>query len=387
MKMSVMPPGGQANVPPHERTLAPAGPWAAAAWESLALLGILALAFGLRTEFLGIRPAWVGGAFSLDAVRKAVSDMMTFLQSGHPLADYPPLLAVGIRGGIRWVEFRVAPTRELSLLSGLAAVFLTWQIGKRLFSAPIGIVAAALVALSPFQMIASSQIRMDMPLECLVLASTLILWRALDWPPSLWLWAGYGAGVALMARTNPYTLLLLPAHALWVFFRRPFSQAIEHLLLAGAVALALYLSWAPHVLALPDTSILWRQPVHLDYILAVVAAQAFGGYPFNGGPYGAVGRGLGPAYDLFLVLPFLGLMAAGALAVGRIDRGARMLVWLSWTVPVVLIALVASALGSLADYPGHILFIQPFAALLLAAGILRLRQGARAAPQANGVTA
>lgn len=378
MQTDVIPQGGQPgqpSLPSRAHAFALGRPWMGPAREVLALLGVLALAFGLRTMFLGVRPEWVAGAFSLDAARKALSDSVAFLQS-HPAADYRTVLL----GAMRSVGSAVAPTRQLSLLTGMVAVLLTWRVGRRLFSAPIGILAAALLALSPFQVIASSESRMDMPLECLVLASTLMLWRALEWPTSLWFWGGYGVGVALMARTSPYALLLLPAHAVWVLVRLRFGEAIEHLCLAGAVAVALYLPGTAQVLTLPNAAVLLGQPVHFDSILPVVATQAFGGYLFNSGSHDAVGIHF--TYLLLLLLPFLSSMAVGALALGRIDRWAQILVGLSWAVPVVLIALASPVLGH-AAYARPILFIQPFAALFIAAGVLWLRRGFRAALKAD----
>ncbi len=382
MQTNVIPQGGQpgqTSLPSRAHAFALTRPWMATAREVLALLGVLALAFGLRTVFLGVRLEWVGGAYSLDAARKALLDSVAFLQF-HPAADYRTVLV----GAMRSVGSAMAPTRQLSLLTGMAAVLLTWRVGRRLFTAPIGILGAALLALSPFQVIASSESGMDMPLECLVLVSTLILWRALQWPSSLWFWGAYGAGVGLMARTSPYTLLLLPAPAVWVLVRLRFSEAIEHLCLVGAVAAALYLPGTTHALALPDPTVLLGQPVHFDSILPVVATQAFGGSLFNSGSHDTVG--IHSTYLLLLLLPFLSSMAVGALALGRIDRWAQILIGLSWGVPVVLIALASPVLGN-AAYSRPLLFIQPFAALILAAGVISLRHGLNVVPKSDRVTA
>ncbi len=387
MKMSVKPQGGLTNLPPHRRSPAPTGWRWAGAWEAFALLGVLALAFGLRTLLPDVHPVWVGGAVSMDAARKTFSGILAFLQSphAHPIGDYLGLLSAGIR----WAGSRLAPTRGLSLLCGMAAVLLTWQVGRRFFSAPIGIVAATLVALNPFQVIASNDIGIDMPFEFLVLASTLLLWRAQQWPGSLWFWAAYGASVALMTRTSSYALLLLPAHALWVFLSQPVNQAIEHLGLAGTVALALYLPWGPHALVLSDPGIPRGQPVQFDYILTMIATQMSGGHLFNSGTYETVGSRLDPRYHLLLLLPFLAVVVGGALALGRVEKLERMLVGLSWTVPVVAIVLISLARGSVTAYPRDLVFIQPFAALFLAAGIIRWRQifrwrqGVTAAPEAD----
>lgn len=365
---------GRASPLPRARNgIAPL--WVDRAQEALALLGVFGLAFGLRTVFLGIRPESMTGTFSLDAARKMLSDGAAFVQSRSP-ADYGPVGAAAIE----LLRAATAPSRQLSFYAGMAAVLLTWRLGRRLFSAPVGLLAAGLLAVSPFQVIASNDVRMDPPLECLVLVSTLILWRAVAWPNSLWFWGAYGAGVALMARTSPYTLLLLPAHAAWVFARLRFGEALEHLCLAGAAAAALYFAGNSYGVVFSDPTVLFSQTARFDAVLPVVATQAFGGYPFNGGNPGAAGAQL--TYLVLLLLPFFGSMAAGAVALGRINRWALLLVGLSWTIPVVLIALASPILGQ-DIYARPILFIQPFAAVFVAAGVLWLRRGFTAALKAD----
>lgn len=382
MKTSVMPQGGLTNLPPHRSSPALTEWRWAGAGGGLALLGVLALAFGMRTMLPDVHPVWVDGTVSVDGVRKALSGMVAALHHATAVGDYRPLLSAGISS----VGAKLTPTRGFSLLCGMAAVLLTWQVGRRFFSASIGIVAATLVALNPFQVISSNEVGMGMPFEFLVLASTLLLWRAQQWPGSLWFWAAYGASVALMSRTSSYVLLLLPAQALWVFLSQPPNQAIEHLGLAGAVALALYLPWGPHTLALPDPGSLVKQPVHFDYILAMVATQMSGGHLFNSGTYETIGSRLDPRYHLLLLLPILALVVRGALALGRVEKLERMLVGLSWIVPVVAIVLISLARGSAAAYPRDLAFIQPFAAFFLAAGIVRWRQDVTAAPRPDSAT-
>lgn len=370
---------GRTHSFPHERPLRPSGQMGGAAWEVIALLAVLAVAFLVRTVFLGVRPAWMDGAYILEAARAGAVNIVLFLQSpqSHEIAAYRSLLTAWVR----WLPSLAAPSRELSLLYGLVAVYLTWRVGRLLFSAPIGILAAGLVALNPFQVIVSNQVGNDMALESLVLLSILILARGLEWPGSIWYWVVYGACIALLARMSPYVLLLLPAQALCVFFRRPVRQAIEYLCVAGVAGLAVQFLRAPHVFVLPSISIVQGQSVHFDYILTMIATQTFGGYVVTGGSYGAVWSHMDPTYQSIMLMPILGLMAVGAFPLGRTDRWAQTLVALSWTVPVVLVALISPALGSVAAYPRDLFFLQPFAALLLAAGVARLRESLRHAPQ------
>lgn len=337
------------------------------------------LGAGLRSELLGIRSLWFDEAYSLEIARKSLGEMLAFLRANdaHPIGYYA-FLSVWIR----WFGTGLAEMRSSSLLFGMAAVLLTWRVGRQLCSPAIGIVAAALVAVNPYQIIASNEIRMYPLLECLVLASTWILWRASASPAPTGWWVAYGVSVALMAYTSYYSFLLLPAQAMWVFLSHPPRQAIRNLGIAGATALALYAPWIPYVLTLPGRVPLpWRQPVSLDYLTALIASQTFGGYASHVGTYQTVG-GSNAADVPLLLFPFLAVAGAGVFALDRINRPVRTQVGLSWLVPVVLIVLVSLALGRMAAFPRHLIFLQPFAAFVIAAGIVHLREAAVASPRA-----
>ncbi len=264
--------------------------------------------------------------------------------------------------------------RALSLVCGVAAVLLTWRLSRQLFSPAIGIVAAAVVALNPFQIIVSNEIRMYPLLVCLVLVSTWTLWRASQSPGTVWWWGAYGASVALMGYTSYFSFFLIPAQILWVLFLGSPRPAIVNLCIAGGVALVLYLPWIPYALALPDRAVPWRQPLHLDYVLSVVATQIFGGYLFKSGSYYMVGTGLPLTSNVLLLLPFLALLVAGAFTLSRLNTPALRLVGLSWVVPLVLVVIVSLARGGVAAFPRHLVFLEPFAAIGVAAGIVRLRE-------------
>jgi len=353
------------------------------AWEHVALLGTLGLAFLLRDQLLGVRPLWYDEAFSLDVARKSIHEIWIFLRTNdaHPIGYYAVLSV-----WIRWFGTGLAEMRFSSVLFSLAAVFLTWRIARQLFSPPIGIVAAVLVAVNPYQIIASNEIRMYPLLECLALVSTWFLWRAAATPPGKgrpapgWWWVGYGVSVAAMAYTSYYSFLLVPAHALWVFLSRPLRQAITSLGIAGATALALYVPWIPYVLTLPDRAPLpWRVPISGYYLSDLFASQTFGGYIAHMGTYHTVGGSLA-AYHPLLLFPFLVLMAAGVFALGRVNRSARALVGLSWLIPLVAIVLASMIMGRMMAFPRHLIFLQPFAAVFVAAGVVHLREAVVAMP-------
>ena len=149
------------------------------------------------------------------------------------------------------------------MILGIAAVALTWFVGRRLFSPAVGIVAAALVALHPLQIFSSNEMRMYPLLTVLALISTWLVYRAVEVPDDPWRWAGYGLVTALLAYTSYYAALLVPAQMLWIVVSLPRRQALARLGLAAGVALACYLPWLP-VLATLGGRLPWAWRVPPD---------------------------------------------------------------------------------------------------------------------------
>jgi uncharacterized membrane protein len=358
----------------------------AAQAEGLALLVIVALAAALRLYLLGIRPLWIDEAFSLAVASKPLRDIPAIVRANdvHPIGYYA-LLAVWVRV----FGYGLAAARFPSLLFGLAAVLLNWRIGRLWFSPAVGLGAAALVALNPFQIIAANEIRMYPMLECLALASTWILWEATQHVADRRWWAAYGLSAAAMAYTSYYAFILISAQAAWAWLAQPphlrgtrlrdaqpssRRRATANLVLAAGVAALCYLPWAAYLLAAPGTGMLPHLPFVPGYVLGLAADQTFGGYMFGAGNYQDFGIGLPLEYALPLLAPFIVLLGAGTILLGRVNTAAARLVALSWACPLLFVVLASVALRQIAAYPRHLVFLQPFAALLMAGGIVRAWQ-------------
>ncbi|MDR7454095.1 MAG: glycosyltransferase family 39 protein [Armatimonadota bacterium] len=357
-------------------------------WELLVIVGLLALGASLRLEAIGTRSLWQDEAFSLDLARRTFPGLLTFLKTNdaHPVGYYA-LLSVWIR----LVGEDLAWMRGLSIVFGLAAVVLTWRLGRAWFSPPIGVGAAGLVALNPFQIFASNELRMYMPLECLALTSTWVLWRAWQEGRRPGWWVGYGLAAAGMAYLSYYAFLLIAAHAVWIVLQRPPRVVLGRAALAAAVAVVAYLPWLSylgHPLALVSGGLLQvRQPLWATYLPELLAAQTFGGYLFGGVTYHTT-RGLGLSLYGLLLYPFLVLILIGARGLGRLNRPARGLVAVSWLVPVAVVVAASLGAGGVAAYAYHLNFLQPFLALLVAGGIAFLRdEVAAASPTLVGLVA
>ena len=106
--------------------------------------------------------------------------------------------------------------RVVSLLAGLAAIPVTYLLGERTVGRPAGMVGAALVALSPFQIFYATEARayaLTM-LCCLLAALTLVL--AIESGRTRW-WVAYSLSVAAAAYTHYTAVFVLIALFGWAF--------------------------------------------------------------------------------------------------------------------------------------------------------------------------
>jgi hypothetical protein len=155
--------------------------------------------------------------------------------------EHPPLYYLLVHLGLQARDSYLTP-RLLSALAGSLSVLVLYRLGARLFGRSAGIVAATLLAISPFHLW-HSQVGRGYELACLfVLTSYLCLWSALaERRRSLWL--GYVAGTVLALYTEYVTALaLLPQVLLWWEARR--NGQARPLVWSWGGIICLYAPWS-----------------------------------------------------------------------------------------------------------------------------------------------
>jgi 4-amino-4-deoxy-L-arabinose transferase-like glycosyltransferase len=251
----------------------------------------------------------------------------------------------------------VLPMRGLSVAFGVASVWLTWRLGRRVAGPRAGLAAALLLACNSVHVELSQLIRTD------ILATALMSWSMLhalsatqDSRRRHHVWAGIAAGLACAAKWPAVLVLVAPlAAVLWRTRRDP--RALRLLPIAPLVAVVTLLLVSPYLL--------------LDYstVLRDLGAEA---RPVH---LGATGHGLFGNLGWYLAHPLAGsfgwpgiaLMILGAFALHRrpaaaavllptaaailVALAAQALVWERWIIPVLPIAAVLAAVGlaTLAD--------------------------------------
>jgi len=329
----------------------------------------LLLAALLRWELLGVRSLWFDEGYSLFVARMGWAEVLRFLRLNDA---HPPGYYLLLSAWLRAFGDDLAVLRLPSFAAGVASVWLTWVLGRRWAGPEVGLLAAFLVAVNPFQVYASNELRMYMPLQVTVLAAAWALDRALREDGLRW-WTLYGllmAASGYFSYFAAFAVVPQAAWAVWLLGRR----GVRGLAVAGAVALALYAPWLPYLQGFTQRNPqLWliRSPLTVDSwpgeLASFLASQTFGGYLPNTVTYHRTSL-LVEAYLPFLA-PYLLGAAVGAVLLGRDRRGVAPVTWLGG---LALVMGLSTVLGVLLAYPRNLVFLQPFAALTVAAGAVGL---------------
>lgn len=335
-------------------------------WEVAGLAAVLVLALSLRVELLPVRTLWHDEAYSLEVAQRPVAYIWANLPRDDP---HPPGYYLMLHLWTRAFGKDLTTARTLSLLWGLGAVLLTWGFGRRLGGPAVGIAAAVLVALNPFQIYNSNEIRMYAPLTAVSVLSTWALVRAEERDRAVD-WILYGTAVAGMLYLSYYAGPLILAQGAWLVVRGRWRGVA----LSGAAALVLYLPWLPALgQSLLANPVPYRAPLRSTYLLELLSVHAFGGHLLGTPGYLRWPEGEGKSLPL-LVYPFVVLAAAG---LGQLEKRDRTLLGVLWALPVAVFVVASLVLGREAVYYYHLTYLQPFVAVAVGAGIAGLRDAVR----------
>jgi mannosyltransferase len=202
--------------------------------ERLLILGCLA--FGAVTRFTPGTPLWLDEALSVNIAKAPLADIPDLLRrDGHPPLYYWILHA--------WIELFGDGDRAVRSLSaglGLVAIALVFLVGRRLAGPTLGVLAAAVLAVSPYGVRYSSEARMYELVVVLVLAGWLLLDATMRAPRAPLLGGLVVVSGALLL-THYWAMFLLAAvlAVLAAAWRRAEAAETRTAALRAAIALAL----------------------------------------------------------------------------------------------------------------------------------------------------
>jgi 4-amino-4-deoxy-L-arabinose transferase-like glycosyltransferase len=211
------------------------------------LVGALTLlALGVRIARLAYRGPSSDEFVTLLITRASPVQIYTDLTA---LSVHPPLYYIFTHLWMQIVGFDIVSARLFSVVAGAACVPLTYLLGRMVANSRVGLVAALLMALSPFVTQYSQQARMYPLLALLVLLTVLSFIEA--WRKGGWLrWLGVGLCAIAGIYTHIYYPLSLLGLNLWAVAdalrQRQFDRARwTGLIVSQLIATLLFLPFLP----------------------------------------------------------------------------------------------------------------------------------------------
>jgi 4-amino-4-deoxy-L-arabinose transferase-like glycosyltransferase len=260
-----------------------------------------------------------------------------------------------------------------SLILGTATVPVVYLLGARAAGRPAGLLAAALVAISPFAIFYGTEGRAYATLTFLAAVSTLALLRALDDGRGRW-WALFAAASCLALYTHYTGVFLVLAQLAWAWWAHAERRRA---VVASAAAIAVgFLPWFPFFLDQRENKGIEVLASFADLTLGGVGrafARFFPGHPFH--PVADL-PGRPEAFAVALVL----LLALAAAVAWQWRKGRPGLPARSDPLTLIMIGTLATPVGVLLWSLGgdSILLARtlsaslPAFAVLVGAGITRL---------------
>jgi 4-amino-4-deoxy-L-arabinose transferase-like glycosyltransferase len=212
---------------------------------------VMLLAFGLRMVHVASRPLWYDEAF---AVLYASLDHEGMIYgtvtpvAGAGAADVHPLLYYfSLHTWMGVVGHSPFAARFFSVVLGMVTVALLWRLAAWCFDRQVGLVVGLLAAANPFHVAYSQEARMYALLGLAAVVAAWGLLRALDGGKRRW-WALYAVGAALALYAHNLGAFVVLGLNLLALARRRWWRRLPALILADAVALALFAPWLIGVL-------------------------------------------------------------------------------------------------------------------------------------------
>jgi 4-amino-4-deoxy-L-arabinose transferase-like glycosyltransferase len=330
------------------------------------LVAVVVLAAVLRSFHLTARSLWFDEAWSVSLARMPLGQLLATLRGADA---HPPLYFLLLRAWVDWFGDGETPVRVLSVVVGSATVGLAYVAAWRWAGRMVAAVAAFLLAVSPFHVMASQEARMYPLLGLLVLAATAALWEAL-YRSGSW-WVAYGLLGAASLYTHYLAGPVVLAHGLYVFAVDRRRESCLRWMATVAGMVALFSPWLPtfvHQLTGGAGWPQWRPPLSLRTLADLLALMAFGGYLLGTGTYHWSGdAALG--WYVPLLLPVVLLTVAG-LSWTALPRPLRLYLLVVLVVPVAVPVVVSLRWNVV--YARYFSFLVPLATVAAACGVVRV---------------
>ncbi len=212
----------------------------------LSLSGLTLLPFILRTVRLDLQPLWWDEGWS---VYFATADIPSML-ARTAVDIHPPFYYLLLHIWIAIAGSSAISVRLFSVLVGTVSIPLLFFLGRRLFSTRVGIMAALTMAVAPFHIYYSQEVRMYALVTLLALCSMYLFLSLLEGEEagsaSRIRWLLYVVVTSLAMYTQYYAAFIPLSQIIYIFVR--FSRYKPLLAKWLGVQMALLLSYLPWLL-------------------------------------------------------------------------------------------------------------------------------------------
>jgi len=329
--------------------------------QKFIIAALTLLAFGLRVYRLNAQSYWIDEAWTIFYARLSLPELWHYLQT---IRAAPPLYHLLTMYWVQLLGDGEFALRYLSLLFSVMAVPLTYRLGKTLGGFRLGLLAASLMAVSPYQIWHAQDARnysMLTAASVLSMWSFVALWRRGGWR---W-WLLYVFGTLLAVFTHYHGLMIIGVQGL--FFLITMHRHWRYYLRWAAALLLILL---PLVGWLTLGSTLWQA----DHWLPLVGMGE--SYWRSAAAY-STGELTPPPLALYFTLIFIAFYLAGLIYAVRQNWQP----WRGWEMAAFLLAYTlapnaAAWLYSLLKTPvyleRYLIVVQPAYLLAVSLGVLAL---------------
>lgn len=244
------------------------------------LLGtFLLLGAVLRFYKADVQSIWLDEVFSMihSNPDKSFSEIYTFIKAYDP---HPPLYYFLLHIFVKIFGYSTLHARLFSGIIGVAGIYYIYKLAKELFTARVGLIAAALLAVNYFHIYYSQEVRMYTLLLLTTVVSFYYLVRFIK-SPSLKTAVFYGVAASLMIYSQFFGLFTLAAQylILLLFVVKPYNikwtKFLGFSFLSGVVTLLLYIPAIPIFLQTTKATSTWVLPPGPD-AFTVLFKEFFG---------------------------------------------------------------------------------------------------------------
>jgi mannosyltransferase len=206
------------------------------------LIGLVAAGAFLRFFLIADKSIWLDEAFSIAITQRSLFDVLSMVVRTD---THPPLYYLLLK---IWLLFgsSEAQARSLSAVFSIAAIPLMYMVASSLFEdRRAGLMGAAILAFSPFQIWYAQETRMYAMLTFFVLASAYFFLQALRQGTRIY-WAGYVITTSLALYTDNGAIWYVASISIFFLLtHRRFSKRLAGWLVSNFALGLAYVPWLP----------------------------------------------------------------------------------------------------------------------------------------------